>query len=82
MTLTLKDQVADRLADIILEFLDNEEFTGSLLEEAMLEALDGNASYFITRATRSYDLLATFQNLDFSDASDDTGTDCSSECDI
>ena len=82
MTLTLKDQVADRLADIILEFLDNEEFTGSLLEEAMLEALDGNASYFITRATRSYDLLATFQNLDFSNDSDDTGTDCSSECDI
>jgi hypothetical protein len=82
MTLTLKDQIADRLGDIILEFLDNEEFTGSLLEEAMLEALDENASYFITRATRSYDLLATFRNLDFSDASDDTGTDCSSECDI
>jgi len=82
MTLTLKDQIAHRLGDIILEFLDNEEFTGSLLEEALLEALDENASYFITRATRSYDLLATFQNLDFSDASDDTGTDCSSECDI
>jgi hypothetical protein len=76
-----KSQISDLIQDIILQFIEEDEFTGKLLEEAILEAMQDIASYFSGRAQCSEDLLKSYLALRLN-AHEEDGADCSSGCDI
>lgn len=78
---SLKTQISELIGDILTQFIDEDDLTGKLLEEAVLEALQENASYFSARAKVTGDLLESYLALRLNGQKED-GADCSSSCDI
>lgn len=76
----LKAQLVEFFTDLIAEWTDNDEFTGRLLEEALLEALENNASYFSTELKKANKLINDYKNIHHEKQEEILG--CSSECDI
>lgn len=79
---SLKTEISELILDILNQFIEDDELTGMLLEEAVLEALKENASYFSARAQRSNDLLENYLALRLDAHEEENGADCSSGCDI
>jgi len=77
----IRNRIVDAISDIILEFIEEDDLTGRLIEEAILEALQDNASYFSGRAEKSNQLVQAFLT---SRLNENSGKEfeCSSECDI
>lgn len=60
----LKLELIEIFKDLIAEWIDLEDFTGQMLEEAIMEALSYNVSYCREALIRAERLTEDYQNAD------------------
>lgn len=68
------------ISDWVLSYAESDAVTGRLLEEAVLEALESNASYFQTQSKRFNRLITEYKTLQNEKLKKDFK--CFAECDI
>lgn len=65
MTLPSKDEIFTSffslIQDSVLQYIECDELTGQLIEEAILEALEDNASYFAARSEKAMRILHEYK---------------------